>query len=255
MLVADRASQRRPMTVHAELDGPAWPTGSRWSVGTTIADDGRSQFVLYPGAFAVPDVDIDPATALVLPTSLAPSAAILLPLAVEALRAWDTLHTEIGAAALVTTGTPWSPVLLEAARWYGAVPVPLDTGGEVEGGTEMKDGDTVSRLRSSLDRYGAVSAVELTGRADMVDLLLEAITRQSRVLFAGTSREPLTIDFYVNVHRKGLHLASTVLSPEKVFDPAADRRLVDRASQLLMNGTRSEAFGAAVAGACTGRAR
>lgn len=250
MLTVDRPLQGGPVTVHIECQGPRWPNGSRWSVGTSVGNDARLHQLLLPSQSIGPNVIVDPETVILVPSELAPTVAALVPLAVEALRVWDILHTEIGAAALITSEAPWSPILWEAARWYGAFPVSL-------GGQEEPDGapgvDAVSRLAASLKQYGAISAVELTGRADMVDLLLEALPRYTRVLFAGAGRESLTIDYYMNVHRKGLHLTSTVLSPMTLFETRADQGVVNRASQLLMNRSRAAAFEAAVTDVCTVR--
>jgi hypothetical protein len=58
-----------------------------------------------------------------------------------------------------------------------------------------------------------VAVAELSGRPDVVDLILEAIPMFTRVLFAGPPGDRLTVDFYVNVHRKGLLLRSSTLAP------------------------------------------
>ncbi len=92
------------------------------------------------------------------------------------------------------------------ARSYGAVPVLAGSAG-TEGGSaiEITDADAVKQFAATLSAFPAVCAVELSGRAESVDLVLEAVPRYARVLFAGPLGDRLTIDYYVNVHRKGMH--------------------------------------------------
>jgi hypothetical protein len=171
-------------------------------------------------------------------------AVSLVPLVSEALRVWDTLRLELGVAALITGPSPWTKLFAEVATWYGAFPLVVAPGGD---SGEGSGSDQVQQLRDKLSAYAAVGAVELSGRADAVDLLLETIPQESAVMFAGPSRDPFTIDYYVNVHRKGLYLASTVLSPSRArTGDETSLRLVDRASRLLASGTRLQACAAAV---------
>ena len=180
-----------------------------------------------------------------VPVALASETAMLIPLVVESLRVWDLLQLEIGAAALVTRAQPWSPLLELVASWYGAIPVPLD---DVERHETARDHDPVAALRSTLAQYPLVGVVELTGKSDVVDTVLEPLPSSSRVMFAGTQRDRLTIDYYVNVHRKGLHLHSTILSPSRLFTPAGrDLQRAERAARLLANPARARACSAAVA--------
>ena len=89
-----------------------------------------------------------------------------------------------------------------------------------------------------------MAAAEFSGRADFVDLLLESIPPQSGLALAGAGREPLTIDFYVNVHRKGLLMVSSVLDPGGAVETADEGGSnvgpahVERARLLLANPDR-----------------
>lgn len=182
-----------------------------------------------------------------IPDRMAVNTGILIPLVAEALRAWDLLGLEIGSAAAVTPGQPWQGLLTLVAGWYGAVPVLPGEAGGPAAIADLSDPDASSHLRRALSSFPAVAAVDLSGRADVVDILLEAIPRSARVLFAGPRHERLTIDYYVNVHRKGLLLASTVLSPLRAFeDDATTSALVGRACRLLGNPGRAAACTAAV---------
>ena len=182
-----------------------------------------------------------------LPNDFPMDAAPMLPAVTAALRVWDQLSLEIGQAAVITPGT-WSPLLATVAEWYGAHA--LIVGGIADDSATVSavDSEAVSKLTRRLSAYPAVCAVELSGRADMVDLLLESVPRYSHVLFAGPRGDRFTIDYYVNVHRKGLFLASTVFDPTTKLEETADSGLVLRAARLLMKTDRATACRRAMAG-------
>jgi hypothetical protein len=58
---------------------------------------------------------------------------------------------------------------------------------------------------------------------------------------AGTSREPLTIDYYVNVHRKGLRLVSAALDEPSSGLAAEIAARLERATRLLARPARLQA--------------
>lgn len=192
------------------------------------------------------------ASAFRVPSALDKEVAVVIPAVAAALRVWDELGLELGEAAVVTAGHPLSRLVANVAVWYGALPV-LVIGDEVAADPNVElvpvqDSDkAVSTLSQKLASRPGVVAAELSGRADFVDLLLETIPPLARVLFAGEQRERLTIDYYVNVHRKGLLLRSGEVSPsaERVTDPAAAARL-DRAERLLQRADRALACRAAL---------
>jgi hypothetical protein len=159
--------------------------------------------------------------------------ASLVSAVAQVLRLWDGLGLELGETAIVTGGHPYSRLAAVVARWYGALPVLYVTSDEthtpegVEAVVVGEDpGAVLASLRSRLAARPAVAAAELSGRADIVDLLLETLPQFSRIMFAGDRAEQLTIDFYVNVHRKGLRLFSSVL--DRLPDPPGGGDPVDR---------------------------
>ena len=60
--------------------------------------------------------------------------------------------------------------------------------------------------------------MELSGRAEVLDILLEMMPRWSRLLLAGPAGQPVTIDFYKNVHRKGAVIAAMDVEAGSIFD-------------------------------------
>jgi threonine dehydrogenase-like Zn-dependent dehydrogenase len=209
-------------------------TAEPFAVGVRV--DSRQRVLVRVEATPGQRIDVPASNILNLPLELPPDTVLLVPPVATALRAWDLLRPELGTAAAVTPG-PWAPLLSVVARWYGATPMLVGQSSPSEG--RGADADSVASLAKTLADSPAVCAAELTGRADMVDLLLESLPKYSRVLFAGPCGDRFTIDYYVNVHRKGLQLSSTVLSALDVFSHSEGRDLVLRASRLLANPARA----------------
>lgn len=179
-----------------------------------------------------------------VPSSLVQSVA-------ASLRLWDRLGLSLGEAVVITAGHRWSRLVALVATWYGAVPVIVHSNDPrplPPGVTRFEAPDPADRARALatlLKGMPAVVAAELSGRADAVDMLLEGLPPMSRLMLAGAAGEPLTIDYYINVHRKGLHLTSCVLDADPPHDRAGD--YVVRAERLLARTERAEACRAALA--------
>jgi threonine dehydrogenase-like Zn-dependent dehydrogenase len=112
-----------------------------------------------------------------------------------ALEAWDELGLELGEAALIAGDGPTARIFATAAGYRGACPV-------VQVGADGKGLPGAEELAG----MAGVAAVDLSGRADTVDALLEALPEGARLMLAGDDSEPQTIDYYGNIHRKGVHL-------------------------------------------------
>lgn len=162
--------------------------------------------------------------------------ALVAPVATS-LAAWKVLAVELGDGVVVTSGHPLSKLFAVTATWCGAVPVILTGATDADalpgvmtlgGGDPTVDLKTLQKL---LERPGAV-VVEMSGKAEVVDFIMEAIPPMARLLFVGEAREPLTMDFYVNVHRKGITLHSSTV------DRLPDQESIERAKRLLQDPDR-----------------
>jgi hypothetical protein len=160
---------------------------------------------------------------------------------------WRRLQLELGDAAVVTGGHSLSHLIALTARWMGAVPVVMLRAPNLPVIPDIRviDNDdsasALKELQAVLENRPGVAVAELSGRADCVDIVLEGIPAGTRLLFAGEARECLTIDFYVNVHRKGLLLHSAVL------DQAFGDEFREPAARLLADPVRREQSLAALA--------
>jgi hypothetical protein len=180
--------------------------------------------------------------------------SILLPTVAKALWIWDTLRLDLGEVALVTDDDDLGPLVALAATWYGPSSVlfltdraglampGVTTVPAISGGAETK------ALATRLSDRPGTAAIELSGRSDVVDVLLEAMPRFSRLMLAGTAREPLTIDYYVNVHRKGLRLVSAAFDDPSTSLTEQLGARQERAARLLARPARLEACVEALSG-------
>lgn len=182
------------------------------------------------------------------PVAAGPDVAAALPAVSAALWVWDTMSLQIGEIAVVTDGHRLSRLVALAATWYGAEPALLVTGNPAStppGVTAVSDvtgSDETRAMAARLARRPGVVAVELSGRAEAVDLLLESIPMWTRVMFAGPRREAFTIDYYVNVHRKGLTLVSGVIEGDGNHAAVAEGHpRLERARRLLSRPGRLQA--------------
>lgn len=163
----------------------------------------------------------------------------------RALWVWDTLDLELGDMVVVTGSSRQARLVALVATWYGPAQVLLVTDDQssapagVTAHPMLAGAEETGSLSARLGERPGVAAAELSGRTDTIDALLESIPRFSRLLLAGEAREPVTIDYYNNVHRKGVRLVSAVLANEEGLPGHAAR--VERAQRLLARPARRQA--------------
>lgn len=177
-----------------------------------------------------------------IPQSLGGDEALLAPLLALALSFWDRLHLELGEAAIYAEGDFFSDLVGQVAIWCGGCPVirlcnSLDKTLLISVESQcMEDPDAaVHQLRDRIKEKPGVAAVDLSGRPETIDLLLEVMPRWGRLLLAGQARQSLTVDFYNNVHRKGVLLISTVLDPTCALNDGVCGAYLPAAFRLLQN--------------------
>lgn len=205
-------------------------------------------------------VAIDEARWLGVPDSLDASTALLAPPLALALWTWDRLGLELGELAIVAGDDAFASLVAQAALWRGGCPVirlsATGVSSAAAAGVDVlsiADPEATARdLRERIAGKPGFAAVELTGRASVTDVLFEVMPRWGRMMLAGGARDPLTIDFYNNVHRKGMLLVAGLAEPARVFDESWGAAYVRTAFRLLENPEHA-ARCAALTGAVGGR--
>lgn len=142
------------------------------------------------------------------------------PMLAVAVRYWQELGLDLGETALVAGDGFLARMFCLAAVWHGACPViRLDSSDPDIPGVEnwkLPSDDpeaSLDRLAGRLADAPAVAAVELTGQAVVADALFEILPVYARLLLAGSAGEPLTIDYYNNIHRKGINVLARTIDP------------------------------------------
>lgn len=158
---------------------------------------------------------------------LSAEAALQVPALALSLWAWDQLQLEIGEAAVYTADAPFEHFLGETALLRGALPV-IQVGrasayspqGQVEVLDIAESGDLLTRLKGRLADSVGAAAIDLSGKAEVTDVIFETLPRWGRLMLAAHRASPLNIDFYNNIHRKGVDMRGCSLDPLQVFEPA-----------------------------------
>lgn len=190
------------------------------------------------------DLQLEPEEVLPLPRGIEPEIGLYAVPVALSLWVWESLHLELGEVA-ACTGAHWlDRILPQVAIWRGArtvVTVGDDTAGLTANGVTPLDvkkdpAALVKQLSAVMEAAPGAAAVELSGRAETVDVLFESLPQGSRLMLAGESAELLTIDYYNNVHRKGVVIKSSVLTPNLLFSnssPTGPANYMRRACTIL----------------------
>lgn len=203
-------------------------SGGASHVLTTVTAP-RSSVITVPEGECVP-----------IPPSLGEDEALLaVPLA-AALSVWERLQLELGEIAVYTEGNILADLVGQVAVWRGGCPVVrLDSDPEwapLNMGERLSIADPEEALRHLQKRVHdkpGFTAVDLSGRPEIIDLLLEAMPRWGRLMLAGRTPKPLTVDFYNNVHRKGALLLCEVFEPVSVFEKREREAYLSTAFRLM----------------------
>jgi threonine dehydrogenase-like Zn-dependent dehydrogenase len=193
----------------------------------------------------VPD---EPATAesrvlLPVPSTISDDAALIAPPLALALYIWDRLELELGELAIVSGNSLLSKLLGRVAAWRGAVPI-LGIGANLTGipaarTLPLEDLPAVQReLMQAVKSSHGFAAVDLTGSPDLLDVLFEVLPSRARVALSGVMNVALTVDFYNNVHRKGIQLCTLSLTTDWLFRRESPHELepaLGRAWRVLAN--------------------
>ena len=191
---------------------------------------------------------VDAADCLRVPATLDDLAALLLLPLMAALGCWSQLRLELGDVATVCGATPLAALLRLTAYWQGAMPViALDPGAlPPQHAVAVASDDArqaVARLQELQGASPGFAAVDFSGRAWCADILFQALPRWGRMRLAGATLEPLTVDFYKDVHLKGARVLTAPLTLSALLgDSAALPALHTRAVRLLEDAQRGAAL-------------
>lgn len=240
-------STRRLKVAARSRDLPLLQLLQPYAVASRFSDDASDAdaLILFRGDMAVDaEIDREPDGAVRLPSGVTVAQALLVPPLAAVLALWETLQLELGDVAVITSGSVLSPLAAEVAWWRGGSPVvtlgPASvTDNPATAHIDWSDPEEAGRhLLTAMGSRPGFAALELSGRADMIDLLFESIPRWGRLLLAGSAGQPITVDFYKNIHRKGVTVNTAVLEPAALFESVAGapaRARVTHAVRILQN--------------------
>lgn len=171
--------------------------------------------------------EVDSSHCIPLDGNLSAEVALHVPALALSLWAWDQMQLEIGEAAVYTAESPFQHFLGEAALLRGALPViQLGSSPTYQAPSHaqvLNIGESSALLTELKDRLAecvGVASIDASGKAEVTDVIFETLPRWGRLLLAAHRPAPINIDFYNNVHRKGIDMRGCSLDPLQVFDPA-----------------------------------
>lgn len=175
-----------------------------------------------------PDVgtlEVESTQCIPIDGNLSAQVALHVPALALSLWAWEQMQLEIGEAAVYTAESPFEHFLGETAILRGALPVfQLGAASNYrtpDGVEVLAVGETLlNELKGRLADSVGLAAIDLSGKAEVTDVIFETLPRWGRLLLAAHRPTPINIDFYNNVHRKGIDMRGCSFDPLQVFDPA-----------------------------------
>jgi threonine dehydrogenase-like Zn-dependent dehydrogenase len=228
---------------------PSRRNGSAYGVGRLVgrgrAETGLEGVRIVLAKLENPEqseVLLNESQCVAVPPSVEPSAALLAPPLGLALWMWDQLRLELGELAVYTDGNVFSPLVGQVALWRGGCPVVgLSVGVDYASrpgidALSTSDPETAAReLRNRMNAKPGFAVIDLSGRPEIIDLFFEVMPRWGRMMLAGETGEPLTVDFYNNVHRKGMLLLTGLFDPTRVFQEDWGASYLRSAFRILQN--------------------
>jgi threonine dehydrogenase-like Zn-dependent dehydrogenase len=228
---------------------PSRRTGSAYGIGrlvgrglSTTGSNGARVVLVKLEDPAQSEVLLNESQCVAVPPTVEASAALLAPPLGLALWMWDRLRLELGELAVYTDGDAFAPLVGQVALWRGGCPVVRLSAGVDHASRagidslSMSDPEAAAReLRNRINANPGFAAIDLSGRPEIIDLLFEVMPRWGRMMLAGGTREPLTIDFYNNVHRKGMLLLTGLFDPTRVFQEEWGSAYLRTAFRILQN--------------------
>lgn len=175
--------------------------------------------------------------------------SLLIPLAF-ALWAWERLNLEIGEIALVSGDNAFSCFFAQAARLYGALPV-------FQLGNDLKDFQgidnieinrdeplaTIELLRNRIQDKTGFAAIDLSGKPEIIDVIFEVLPKWGKLMLLKQTKYPLTIDYYNNLHRKGIYMLSYEFNPAVLFENKSELvSIITRACRIIQNKAMSNSL-------------
>jgi len=187
---------------------------------------------------------IDARRCIPLHESLLEERAMCVPALALALATCDAADLELGEMVAYTSGAAHESFVARVAQWRtvrDAIRLRLhDDTSVCPPGVRDVDGTDPQRaldlIRAAANSAPGFAAIVLGPQPEALDVLLEAMPMWGRLIIGSASSAPATIDFYNNIHRKGVRVASVPSSTRFIFDAPArpDRTaLIERAIRIL----------------------
>lgn len=144
----------------------------------------------------------------------------------QALWVWDIAGLEAGELAIVAGTTPAPAMIARVGMWRSGrrvVALPRDHRQRqpdhwAENLDPADQPATLQRLSAAAAEAPGAAAIVCDANSTLLELVLEAMPAWGRIVLAGETGEPATVDFYNNVHRKGCRILSAPSTPMQMSE-------------------------------------
>lgn len=212
------------------------------------ADEGRIGFASLVDETARVGDELREEDVVTILGGLSPDVLPLAPLLAAALQMADDSNLELGTTIVVCGDCTVSRLMGEIAKWWTPERINIranEDNDSVEPFSHVlhiADEHVQDSLTSMLSGAQSVSFVDFSGNPDAWNVMLESAPYWSRFVANARCQQPMTIDFYNDVHRKGATIVGRQMTCEKIYGPSSDlyaKEHLRRAVQILMNDSDS----------------
>jgi hypothetical protein len=178
---------------------------------------------------------------IVLPENIETSLLHLILTLAFALFNLQKMKLELGETVLISGDSYTAKIFAKTALFNGALKV-IQLGNNSIKSENVnfipflkEDPDkSIKEVLDLMENSKGFIAVDLSGDPNIIDIILEIIPVWGRLLFAHAHTKNITVDYYNNLHRKGILTYSTINNTEKVFNELKRQRN----QQFILNACR-----------------
>jgi hypothetical protein len=150
--------------------------------------------------------------------------SLAIPLVATILRLSEEAHIELGDTLVICSDCSLGRLMGEMGKWWAPDRVNLGSEASPEPPTpyfshqfRVSDENVQDQLGQLLSESKNVTFVDFSGSPDVWNVMLQAAPYWSRIVASALAEIPMTIDFYNNIHRKGVTIYGLPMTAQHLF--------------------------------------
>lgn len=214
--------------------------GSTGPPDATLANSSNTSFLFYDQNSYEDQAIISIDDCIPIHSSIDSSVALQLPTVYWALGSFQQIGFELGEVLIVIGDHPFKGIFSLMAKWHGALQV-IDFHNTLYNSKDDNhisfEGPSISEIVNKFKAIGINTVfLDFSGKPDLIELLFSQIPQWGRCILAGHYSQPITIDYYNDIHRKGVNVFSIDFDFSQLFnDNTRNQEILLRSLKILMN--------------------